>query len=299
MNFIRNPGPLNLLYDKFTIIQSLGVKLKSPLKRFLAERSRPTPETERSKSVSSGSSLSSGRNKCRPTKYRQRKSTLQNKRRPEDQHSSSSEDLEQSCQYVGQARSRSPHGNKRKKVSKRALSNYSQDFDSFSNSSSKNNRLNRNSKNSSTNNSANLGGPKESEWNNFDETIKRIRSNLSTGNEMGYDQFNGDEATTITAKKYQNQKFSQNCQGLNHVGTSNVITNVDVHEIADENSLYNIKEDGPNNIKLIHGNTSEDNSGKELVLRMSEDDVEEDFTNLKKNDTRIVDNTNETGSEGK
>ena len=283
----------------FTIIQPLGVNLKSPLKRYLAERSTPTPETKRSKSVSSGSSLSSGRNKCRATKYRQRRSTLQNNRRPDDQPSSSSEDLEQGCKYVGQARSRSPHGNKRKKVSKRALSNYSQDFDSFSNSSSKNNRLNRNGKNSSTNNSANLGGPKESEWNNFDETIKRIRSNLSTGNEMRYNQFNGDETTTVITKKIQNKKFLQNCQGLNHVVTSDVITNKEVQEIADKNSLYNLKEDGQNDIKLIHGNISEDNSERELVLRMSEDDVEEDFTNLQKNDTRNVDTTHEIGSEGK
>ena len=144
-----------------------------------------------------------------------------------------------------------------------------------------------------------MGGPKESEWNNFDETIKRIRSNLSTGNEMGYNQFNGDEATTITTKKCQNQKFSQNCQGLNHVVTSGVITNKDVHEIADENSMYNLKEDSPNNTKHIHGNISEDNSERELVLRMSEDDVEEDFTNLQKNDRRNVDNTDEMGSVGK
>ena len=280
-------------------MQPLGVKLKGPLKRYLAERSRPTPEKERIKSFSSGSSLSSGRNKCRPTKNRQRKSTLQNKRRPADQPSSSSEDLEQSYQYLGQTRSRSQHGNKRKKVSKRASSNYSQNFDSFSNSSSKNNRLSRNSKNSSANNSANMGGPKESEWNNFDETIKRIRSNLSTGNEMGYNQFNGDEATKITTKKYENQKFSQKCQGLNHVVTSDVLTNKDVQEIADQTSLYNLKEDGQNDIKLIHGNLSEDNSERELVLRMSEDDVEEDFTNLQKNDTRNFDNTHEMGSEGK
>ena len=133
-----------------------------------------------------------------------------------------------------------------------------------------------------------------------------IQLELSQGAALTYGQVyrefcakNSKLTQNVALQLHFDIEFVQNCQNLNHVVTSGVITNKDVHEIADENSSYNLKEDGPNNTKHILGNISEDNSERELVLRMSEDDVEEDFTNLQKNDRRNVDHTDEMGSGGK
>ena len=115
--------------------------------------------------------------------------------------------------------------------------------------------------------------PKEDKWNDFDEMIRRINSNLSTENGFELDSSNIDtnpcETPVENNKKVNEKEFIQ---------VSSIIAG---HAENDTNCMKSEESNFVNkqiqSIKLASSNNvSEDNSEKELTLRMSEDDIEEE-----------------------
>ena len=100
---------------------------------------------------------------------------------------------------------------------------------------------------------SNEGGPKEDEWNNFDEMIKRINSNLTAGKETGCNSSVGcsEDTNGVLSAKESDIKQLENIRPVN-------------------------KETKGNPLIISNSRFTSDTSEKDLDLRISDDGNEKE-----------------------
>ena len=107
---------------------------------------------------------------------------------------------------------------------------------------------------------------KEDKWNDFDEMIRRIKSNLSAENYILHDSINGDniqsKTTVESISKINEELFTQ----INHMNDS--------QSNKTEEGSHTFNDHIPDTKLTASNNVSEYDSDKDFHLRMSEDDIE-------------------------
>ena len=118
-------------------------------------------------------------------------------------------------------------------------------------------------------------GSNEDKWNDFDEMIRRIKTNLSSENCFEHDfPKDDDELSKVTTENICGSSEYTQGYNLNDRQTEKDISSKgpDKENHLDENRQ---------SFQLLSPmNLSDDNSDKELHLRMSDDDIEEDANKM-------------------
>ena len=120
-------------------------------------------------------------------------------------------------------------------------------------------------------------GSNEDKWNDFDEMIRRINTNLSTETCFEHNSpKDDDELCKVTTENICGSNEKDLTQGYN-LNTSQAEKDIPSKEPDKENDL----DENRQNFQLLSPmNLSDDNSDKELTLRMSDDDNEEDANKM-------------------
>ena len=225
-------------------------------------------EVEKKKSSSSGGSISSKRRKHKTSRYRQWQNALKNKRLSHQTSSSDNSDRNDKCNDTLKSKVNSNTKNMKKK---RTSPSSSLSSTHFSNS-----RKSDTGRSYEKGNAVSLGGPKEDKWNNLDEMIRRINSNLSTGSNKAYNSIGHNITPCDTAKNTKGEERVTCNKALGNANGHSLGKNKDAKdsEVNRSNNSNETKQQLSYNTKHSSLNVS-DTSERELNLRMSEDDEEE------------------------
>ena len=225
------------------------------------------------KSISSGSSVSTKRRKLKTLKQHQRKSTLTSERLSRNLEFSS-DDSDQDFQRYNRVSPKLQSNARNIKLNK-ASSNSRRSSTPFSNTSTRRSDLVANNTSYLESPSTTMPGPNEAQWNNLDEMMKRINSNLSTQKDITYNSSIVTQKTCDATKsqKNSNDQFQYNSSQhtANDVCSNKDNENKDVDIVTPgfkgqatmQPNLYN-----PKHTTMDASDASE----KELELRMSDED---------------------------
>jgi hypothetical protein len=225
------------------------------------------------KSTSSGGSMSSKRRKHKTSRYRQWQNALKNKRASHQTSSSDDSDANYHCNDTLKFKVNTSTKNTNKKRISPSCSHRSTPF---SNSPSGKSDIGGSDTKGLNGNAVSREGPKEDKWNNLDEMIRRINSNLSNGSNMAHNSLSHNITPCDTPKNTEEQERVSCNKALDNVNGYSSRKNKDGKK-SGKNSSNNpneTKQQLSYSTKHSSLNVS-DTSERELNLRMSEDDDEE------------------------